>query len=179
MTSNNPKPASPNATMKMSPEGRARLRATEKAIYRYYNDMGKNKGHCTWGVGILAHKGVCTKEELGRKVSVEMVDQEFERKIAETVGIVRRNIKVSLNQAQFDALCSLAYNAGANGSSQTFRLVNRGDFNGAANNMSLMIKATVIEKGKKKLVIAPGLIKRRAEESAPFRTEIAATATSK
>jgi len=42
-----------------------------------------------------------------------------------------------------------------------------------------MIKATVIEKGKKKLVIAPGLIKRRAEESAPFRTEIAATATSK
>lgn len=60
MNSNNPKPTRPNATMKMSPEGRARLRATEKAIHRYYNDMGKNKGHCTWGVGILAHKGVCT-----------------------------------------------------------------------------------------------------------------------
>lgn len=179
MTSNDPRPFKPTAKMRMSPEGRARLRATEKAIYRYYNDMGKNKGHCTWGVGILAHKGVCTKEELGRKVSVEMVDQEFERKIAETEAIVRRNITVELNQAQFDALCSFAYNTGPNGSSQTFKLVNRGDFNGAANNMSLLIKVTVIEKGKKKLVIAPGLIRRRAEESAPFRTEKTATATGK
>ena len=179
MSSSNSKPPRPNTTMRMSPEGRSRLRATEKAIYRYYNDMGKNKGHCTWGVGILAHKGVCTKDELDRKVSVKMVDQEFERKIAETEAIIHRSITVALNQSQFDALCSLAYNAGANGSSQTFKLVNRRDFSGAANNMSLMIKVTVMEKGKKKLVIAPGLIKRRAEESAPFRTEKAATATSK
>nr|WP_306395573.1 glycoside hydrolase family protein [Massilia sp. REN29] len=107
-----------------------------------------------------------------------MVDQEFERKIAKTEAIIHRNITVALHQAQFDELCSLAYNAGANGSSQTFRLVNRGDFNGAANNMSLMIKVRVVEKGKKKLVIAPGLIKRRAEESAPFRTEKSTTAVS-
>lgn len=177
MTSRNPDPVTPNITMKISPQGRARLRATEKAIYRYYNDMGKNKGHCTWGVGILAHKGVCTKEELGKKVSVEMVDQEFERKIAETEGIVRRNIKVTLNQAQFDALCSLAYNAGAKGSSTTFNYVNKGDFAGAAANMALMIKVQVVEKGKKKYVIAPGLIKRRAEESAPFLAEDATTVT--
>ncbi|MCS0591863.1 lysozyme [Massilia norwichensis] len=179
MTSSVPKSLSPNAGLKMSPEGRARLRATEKAIYRYYNDMGKNKGHCTWGVGILAHKGVCTEEELGKKVSAEMVDQEFERKIAETEGIVRRNIKVPLNQSQFDALCSLAYNAGAKGSSITFAFVNKGDFAGAAANMSLMIKVQVVEKGKKKYVIAPGLIKRRAEESAPFHAKDAATAANK
>lgn len=61
----------PNASMKMSPEARARMRATEKAVYRYYNDMGKNKGHCTWGVGILAHKGVCTAEELKKKVDAK------------------------------------------------------------------------------------------------------------
>lgn len=179
MASNNAKPTNPNVTMKMSPEGRARLRATEKSIYRYYNDMGKNKGHCTWGVGILAHKGVCTKEELGRKVSLEMVDQEFERKIVETEGIVRRNITVALNQAQFDALCSLAYNAGAKGSRTTFTYVNQGDFTGAAANMALMIKVQVVEKGKKKYVIAPGLIKRRAEESEPFLTKDAASAASK
>jgi hypothetical protein len=75
--------ASPNGGKKMSPQARARMRATEKAIYRYYNDMGKNKGNCTWGAGIMAHKGVCSSEELGRKVSVEMVDQEFERRVAE------------------------------------------------------------------------------------------------
>lgn len=179
MTSENSARVRPTAKMRMSPEGRSRLRATEKAIYRYYNDMGKNKGHCTWGVGILAHKGVCTEEELGRKVSVKMVDQEFERKIAETEAVVHRNITVELNQAQFDALCSLAYNTGATGASKTFGYVNRGDFTGAANNMSSLINVTVVEKGKKKRVIAPGLIKRRAEESAPFRTEKAATATRK
>jgi GH24 family phage-related lysozyme (muramidase) len=147
------------------------MRSTEKAIYRYYNDMGKNRGHCTWGVGVLAHKGVCTEEELGKKVSVKMVDQEFERKVVEAERIVRRRIKVALNQAQFDALCSLAYNAGSKGVNGTFKLVNKGDFAGAAANMALMIKVEVVENGKKKYVTAPGLIKRRAEESAPFLTE--------
>jgi hypothetical protein len=34
-----------------------------------------------------------------------------------------------------------------------------------------MIKVSVVEKSKKKFVIAPGLIKRREEESAPFRVK--------
>lgn len=159
----------PITHMKMSPEARAQMRATEKAIYRYYNDMGKNMGNCTWGAGILAHKGVCTAEDLATKVSAKMVDQEFERKVAEAERAVRRNISVTLNQAQFDALCSFTYNAGAKGARDTFRFVNQGDFSGAADNISTMIKVGVVENGKKKLVIAPGLIKRRAEESAPFR----------
>jgi len=116
---------------------------------------------------------------MGKKVSVEMVDREFEKKITETEGGVRRNIHVPLNQAQFDALCSLSYNAGAKGSFTTFNLVNKGDFAGAAANMALMIKVQVVEKGKKKYVIAPGLIKRRAEESAPFLVKDVSTAASK
>lgn len=170
--------ASPIASMRMSPEAKAQMRATEKAIYYYYNDMGKNKGHCTWGAGILAHKGVCSAEELARKVSVEQVDQEFERHVAEAERSVRRNVAVVLNQEQFDALCSLAYNAGSTGASDTFGYVNRNDFAGAAANISTLIKVTVIEGGKKKRVIAPGLIKRRAEESAPFRITAPDTATS-
>jgi lysozyme len=166
-----PAAVSPTASMKMSPEAKAKMRATEKAIYKYYNDMGKNKGHCTWGAGILAHKGVCTEEELGKKVSAEMVDQEFERRVADAERTVRRNIKVPLNQAQFDALCSLTYNAGPTGASGTYNYVNANDFDGAAANISKMIKVEVKEKGKKKYVIAPGLIKRRAEESAPFQVK--------
>lgn len=179
MTGKISKASGPNAAMRMSPEARARMRATEKAIYRYYNDMGKDKGHCTWGVGILAHKGVCTQEELGKKVSAEMVDQEYERRVAEAEGIVRRNINTPLDQAQFDALCSLAFNTGAKGARGTFNFINKGDFAGAAANISTMIKVGVVEKGKKKYVIAPGLIKRRAEESAPFLAENAATTASK
>ena len=164
-----PVPASgPNASMKMSPEARARMRATEKAVYRYYNDMGKNKGHCTWGAGILAHKGVCSPEELKRKVDAKMVDQEFERRVADAERIVRRNTTRAVNQDQFDALVSLTYNAGPRGARDTFEYVNNGEFAGAAKNISSMIKVSVIEKGKKKYVVAPGLIKRREEESAPF-----------
>jgi lysozyme len=162
---------SSGVSMKMSPEAKAKMRATEKAVYKYYNDMGKNKGHCTWGPGILAHKGVCNEEELGKKVSAQMVDQEFESRIAEAERAVRRNIKVPINQAQFDALCSLTYNSGPTGARGTYNYVNAKDFEGAAANISKMIKVEVKENGKKKYVIAPGLIKRRAEESAPFRVK--------
>jgi lysozyme len=161
----------PNASMRMSPEARARMRATEKAVYRYYNDMGKNKGNCTWGAGILAHKGVCTADELKQKVSAPMVDQEFERRVADAERIVRRNTTQAVNQAQFDALVSLTYNSGPGGARDTFEYVNKGDFSGAAKNISTMIKVGIVEKGKKKYVVAPGLIKRREEESAPFRVK--------
>jgi GH24 family phage-related lysozyme (muramidase) len=147
------------------------MRATEKAIYRYYNDMGKAKGNCTWGAGILAHKGICTEDELKQKVSAKMVDQEFERRVADAEGIVRRNTTKALNQRQFDALVSLAYNSGGRGARDTFDFVNRGDFAGAAKNIASMVKVGVTEKGKKKYVVAPGLIKRREEEAAPFRVK--------
>ncbi|WP_229412773.1 glycoside hydrolase family protein [Massilia sp. Root335] len=161
----------PNASMKMSPEARARMRATEKAIYRYYNDLGKNKGNCTWGAGILSHKGVCTEDELKKKVSATMVDQEFERRVGEAERIVQRNTIKAVNQDQFDALVSLTYNSGGRGARDTFDFVNRGDLAGAAKNISSMIKVGVMEKGKKKYVVAPGLIKRREEEAAPFRVK--------
>jgi GH24 family phage-related lysozyme (muramidase) len=57
----------------------------------------------------------------------------------------------------------------------TYDFVNRGDFQGAAANISLMVKVTLHQGGTKKEVIAPGLIKRRAEESAPFRVQAAST----
>lgn len=160
-----------NRGMKMSPVAKAKMRATEKDVYRYYNDMGKNRGHCTWGAGILAHKGVCSAEELEQKVSAEMIDQEFERRVAEAQRAVLNAITVPLNQAQFDALCSVTFNRGPKGARDTYDLVNKGEFEAAAKNIAKMIKVAVIQRGKKKYVIAPGLIKRRKEESAPFRVK--------
>jgi GH24 family phage-related lysozyme (muramidase) len=163
----------------MSPEAKAGMRATEKAVYRYYNDMGKTKGNCTWGPGLLAHKGICSEDELKQKVRAHLVDLEFERRVAEAERLVRRKTKVTLTQAQFNAMCSLTYNAGLKATRDTYDLVNQGDFPGAAANISRMIKVEVHEGGKKKYVIAPGLIKRRAEESAPFRIVSNAAAASK
>jgi lysozyme len=159
----------PNAHMSMSPAARTRMHSIEKAKYHYYNDMGRSKGNCTWGAGILAHRGVCTTEELGKPVSAKMVGIEFDRRVSDAERAVRRNITVVLNQDQFDALCSLTYNAGPTGASKTYNYVNRGDFSGAADNISKMIKVRIVDGGKSKYVVAPGLIQRRADESAPFR----------
>ena len=89
---------------------------------------------------------------------------------------MRRRVTVALNQDQFDALCSLVYNAGEKGATDTFRFINQGNFAGAANNISLLVKVGITENGKKRFVVAPGLIKRRAEESAPFRVNNAGAA---
>lgn len=160
----------PNAGMSMSPAAKAKMQVTEKPVYEYYNDLGPNLGNCTWGAGILVHRGVCRPDELGKKVSAAAVSQEYNRRVAIAEQIVRRRTQVSLNQAQFDALCSLTFNVGETGAHDTFAFINRGDFDGAAANIVKLIKATVKKNGKKVLVVVPGLIKRRAEESAPFRS---------
>lgn len=164
------------AGMKMSLGARSRMLGHEKVVLRYYNDMGKNRGNCTWGAGILAHRGVCTQEELERKVTLKDLDVEFGRRVAEAERYVVRAITVPLNQDQFDALVSLTYNAGVRNMRGTYGYVNKGDFDGAARNINLLIKVIIIDKGKRREVTAPGLIKRRAEESAPFRTRNTSTA---
>ena len=165
----------PTTRMTMSPSARARMLDHEKIVLRYYNDLGKNRGNCTWGAGILAHKGVCSQEELQRKVSLSDVNAELNRRVEEAEAYVYRAIKVSLTQDQFDALVSLTYNAGVRGMKDTYGFINRSDFKGAAANIRMMNKVTIVEKGKKKSVIARGLIGRRTEESAPFDVPIASS----
>ena len=75
---------------------------------------------------------------------------------------VYENVKVSLNQNQFDALVSLTYNIGATafGESTLLKKLNSGDYKGAAAQFDVWIKA-----GGKRL---DGLVKRRAKEKAVF-----------
>jgi GH24 family phage-related lysozyme (muramidase) len=158
-----------NAGMKMSPEARARMRASEKVVMRYYNDMGKNRGNCTWGAGFLAHKGVCSAEELQLKVSAPSIDIEYAKRVAEAERRVRRKVTVPLNQAQFDALVSFTYNTSNIANQRVYDRVNSGDFAKTAEAISDAVKVDVGGGKKKKFVLAPGLIRRRVEESAPFR----------
>lgn len=165
-----------NEGMKMSPEARAQMRRRERDVFNYYDDMGPGKGNCTWGSGILAHYGVCTKEELATPVSPAAVEAEFSRRVAEAeTGVIRQVRKQKLPQDQFDALVSLTFNAGVRGSRNVYTLVDTGRPAEAAAEIRTMTSAHV--NGKK--VLARGLISRRAEESAPFQAAAKAAAVAK
>ncbi len=75
---------------------------------------------------------------------------------------VRKFVTVKLNQAQFDALVSFTFNVGvyAFKKSTLLRLVNQGDFLGAAKQFGRWVNAN----GKK----LPGLVKRREDEKKLF-----------
>lgn len=165
--------ATGNAAMNMSKDARIRMRQREKPIYHYYDDGGRpGRGNCTWGVGTLAHRGPCTENERKKKVEPAAVEATFASKVAEAERAVCRNIpNQQLDQAQFDALVSFAYNVGERGARDTFMRVDKGDFKAAAAGISQSIKMRVKTKKGSKLVVAHGLIARRAEESAPFRSK--------
>jgi lysozyme len=157
--------------MQLSNDARLRMRTHEKPMMKYYNDGGGNSGHCTWGIGILVHRGPCTAEELARPVTEAQVDAEFSVRVNEAERTVTRRVKVELTQDQFDALVSYTFNRGSGGSTEVFNSLNAGDFDGAAEIMSATVFSTGMKNGKKVLIKRAGLVSRRAEESAPFRTK--------
>lgn len=160
-----------NSKLTMSPSARTRMRRRESEQYRYYDDGGPGRGNCTWGIGTLAHLGPCTTGELARPVTAEQVEATFSEKLAEAERIVRRRVTNQvLNQEQFDALVSFTFNAGQRGAESVLAKAGRGDFKGAALGISRTIYMTVRTKKGSRRVVARGLISRRAEESAPFRS---------
>lgn len=157
--------SSPNAGMRMSSKALVGMRDTEKVMLRYYNDMGKNKGNCTWGIGFYVHKGVCSKEELERKVDVASVETEYAKRVAEAERRVRLKVNMPLDQAQFDALVSFTYNTRSATNQRVYDALNSGNVDRA----TAIISGSVYVKVNGKAILASGLVKRRAEESAPFR----------
>lgn len=156
----------PNATISLSAAARQRLRTREAVRARYYNDGGLNRGHCSYGIGILAHRGPCTAEELARPLTLTQIEAAFAAAVREAESAVRRNVnQYPLTQDQFDALVSFTFNAGAGHSQPLYRRLNRGDMVGAANFISTYTNST--QHGRR--VHMPGLVERRREESAPFR----------
>lgn len=155
----------PNAMMSMSSKGRLNLQTHEHLVLGYYNDMGRHKGNCTYGYGTKVHTGICTAEELKLPVTLEMAEATLTSRIRDAEGGVQRNVTYPLAQDQFDALVSMAFNAGISGIMPVIRIINKGDLPAAADKIDTYIYGT--SKGKK--VLLRGLISRRGAESRPFR----------
>ncbi len=111
-----------------------------------------------WTIGYGTTAGV----KPGQTITKERAEELLREDVKRFEDQVMRLVKVRLTQGQFDALVSFTYNLGAAnlGNSTLLRLLNAGDYKGAAAQFDRWTKA-----GGKEL---PGLVKRRAAERALF-----------
>ncbi|POZ61943.1 lysozyme [Chromobacterium alticapitis] len=120
-----------------------------------------------WTIG-YGHTGPDVKP--GLTISNDQAEQLLRQDLARFEQGIGNQVKVAINQNQFDALVSFSYNLGLGNlqSSTLLRLLNQGDYQGAAGQFPLWDKAG----GK----VLPGLQKRRQAEQALFLTPVSATA---
>lgn len=132
------------AGQNLSNPGAAFIARFEGLILHLYNDPA---GHCTVGIGHLVHHGRCdgraSEAEFKNGITRERAFALFRQEAAGYAQAVRRNIRVPLNQAQFDALLSWSYNCGADvlRTSTLSRKLNAGDYAAVPGELARWDKA--------------------------------------
>lgn len=150
----------PKGQRETSERGKNLIRSYEKCrLKRYVDDVGVPT--IGWGHKILPDEDwtVLTQEE---------ADWLFECDVLLHEAVVNKHVKVPLNQNQFDALSSFAYNYGEMKflGSTLLRKLNAGDFEGAANEFPKWKYGR--DKKTKNMIVMRGLVRRRAEERELF-----------
>jgi len=139
--------------MKISKTGVALIQEFEGLELESYQD---SVGIWTIGYGTTRniHEGMVITEG--------QATQFLEKDVSETEQAVNNMTSYPINQNQFDALVSFAYNVGITAlrSSTLMRKLNAGDVDGAANEFQRWVRAG----GK----VLPGLVRRREAERALF-----------
>lgn len=118
-------------------------------------------GVWTIGFGTIKYpNGVRVKK--GDTCTLEQAKEYMRHDLIEFEHTVNSSVKVPLNQNQFDALVSLAYNIGSSAfkSSTLVKKLNAGDYKGAADQFNVWVNA-----GGKRI---QGLVNRRDREKLLF-----------
>lgn len=155
----------PNEALSLSPPGANLVKHFESCLKKCGPDRFTTY-RCPAGVATI---GWGTTTEHGHKIAMGLVwsqaqcDAAFLHDMIQFEAHVKRLVKVKLEQWQFDALTSFAYNAGAGalGGSTLLKKVNAGDFDAAALEFHKWNKS----KGK----VLAGLVRRRASEALLFQ----------
>jgi GH24 family phage-related lysozyme (muramidase) len=156
--------------MTVSAAGVEFVKQWEGFVPKLYNDP---VGHCTVGYGTLLHRGNCdgrdSEQPYLNGVSKEEATRLLATELAEKQKAVSDVVKVALNQNQYDALVSFAYNVGAGAfqKSTLLRLLNQGKYGEVPGELKKWVKARKDDQ----LIELPGLVKRRAAEAALFEKE--------
>jgi len=132
---------------------------------------------CGWG-----HTSGVTQDTT---CTPELADTWLTQDLAYVEGLIAKYVDLPLNQNQYDALSSLIFNVGpgkkgakdgiielaAGGASTLLRLLNAGDYTGAANQFTRWVYAAVDGRNQK----LPGLITRRFAERELFLKSVETT----
>jgi lysozyme len=113
-------------------------------------------GGVPWTIGYGHTAGVRPGDEISQAEADAMLVADL--RVAETS--VRRLVKVALSQNQFDALTSFEFNLASLATSTLLRVLNGGDYHGAADQILRWDKATI----NGVLQPMPGLTRRRRSE---------------
>ncbi|NVZ36627.1 lysozyme [Pseudomonas sp. 21615526] len=139
--------------MRTSQKGVSLIKSFEGLRLKSYQDSVG-----VWTIGYGATRGI----NAGMTITNDQAERMLLNDIARFEPEIERLVKVTLNQAQWDALMSFTYNLGAANlaSSTLLRLLNTGDYVGAAEQFLRWNKAG----GQ----VLAGLVKRRAAERLMF-----------
>ncbi len=158
-------------TWALSQQGIDMIKGFEGFMANLYNDPA---GHCTIGYGTLLHHGNCngdaSEQPYVSGVTAEQATQLLVQKGNEFQRTVNDSVTVELNQNQYDALVSLAYNIGSGAFRQStlLKVLNNGQYDAVPAEMRKWTKATV--NGQK--VDLPGLVTRRNTEANLFTSPV-------
>ena len=144
--------------MNMTEDGMALIRAFEGFRGRAYRDAVG-----VWTIG-FGHTSMAGAPEVSQGMEISRAEAEkiLERDVAEFAHGVAKLVTAQLNDNEFSALVSFAYNVGLGnfGTSSVLKAVNAGDREAVPRRVQLWVKAG----GR----VLPGLVKRRAAEAVLF-----------
>ena len=143
--------------MKISERGKDLIKLFEGCRLKAYDD-----GVGVWTIGYGHTVGV----KPGDEITQEQADEWFSEESEQFSNKVQVLVLVEVNQNQFDALVSLAYNIGVGALSRStlLRKLNAGDYQGAAEQFD------VWNRGGRKVML--GLVRRREQERKLFEEAI-------
>ena len=157
-TADNPITQALNAALPMdvSPSGQSFIKSQEGFAPTRHNDAG----HQAIGYG----HDIVAGDDIPARIDRSQANNIFLNDMARVAGFLQSVLKVSVTQNQFDALASLAYNIGfgAFRSSTLLRLLNQGNYRGAAAQFPRWNQSA----GR----VDDGLVRRRRSEQQLFNS---------
>jgi len=138
-------------------------------LIKHFEGLYTDAYICPAGVSTIGY-GHTGNVELGQSVTPQEAEDILQEDMQKFAVAVEKAIAVELNDNQFSALVSFAFNCGAGNlrASTLCRKLNTGDYDCVPSELGRWVKATDPSTGKKRSLA--GLVKRRAAEGTLFLT---------